>query len=144
MISRSVLYDAKAFLCWDVFDNLSVQLVPLETSAAFYYPPNNEAHSIVLFYEIDQPDFSESLFLLFHEAGHAQQCQKLDDREVSARKLQMPNGPERAAFEQLAWAEARTLFIQFLEKQQIKVDDLLSAFTEFSNFCIESYKVQEK
>ncbi len=140
MISRSDLHEAKAFLCWDVFENLSVQLVALQDAAAFYFPPQNHLHSIVLFYNDDCDDFSEPLFMLFHEAGHVKQFDKLGIPKKYDEFLQAPNGRRRMTFEQQAWDEALILFKQFIDKKaELDKGMLLSAFYDYSHLCIRSY-----
>ena len=141
MISQSMLREAKAFLCWDIFKDLSVQLMPLQKSTAFYFPPQNDLHSIVLFYLKDNEDFSEPLFLLFHEAGHVQQFRKIGDKEKYHKNLQASNGKDRMAFEQDAWDDAFMLFEQFLKTRNIESKELTDSFRRFSQTCINSYAV---
>jgi hypothetical protein len=139
MIPRFLLFQAKAFLCWDVFDDLAVQLVPLQTAAAFYFPPQNNLHSIVLFYSDECADYSRPLFLLFHEAGHIQYFRNTGGEEKYYKKLQSPNGNERMEFERFAWDEALVIFKQFLEKNNIEINELLVSFSLFAQSCIQSY-----
>lgn len=139
MISRSILHVAKAFLCWDVFKNLSIQLVPLQDAAAFHFPPQNHFHSIVLFYQQGLKDYSESLFMLFHEAGHVMHYKNLSDPIEYEKLLQAPSGRSRMAFEQQAWDEALLLFRRFLKRADLDEGELLPLFATYSRLCISSY-----
>ncbi len=101
MIPKSLLDAAKAFLCWDVFPDLAIQLVALQNAVAYYYPPGGGLQSIVLFYDPAQRDFSEPLFLLFHEAGHACQWRQMQAGGrggLFARLMTLDAGPEKVCF----------------------------------------------
>ncbi len=137
-VSKSTLDRAKAFLCWDVFDNVAIQLVPLKKAAAFYYPPQSDLHSIVLFFDPRHSDFSEPLFLLFHEAGHKQQWENLG-KEFD-EMMAIPTGPQRQAFEAEAWRLARSLFARFVENQTLN-PEVLQRFDSFAQKAVESYGV---
>lgn len=141
MISRSHLFEAKAFLCWDAFDDLFIQLVPLQNAAGYYFPPDNEHHSIILFYDDKLRDFCEPLFLLFHEAGHAVVYSQMYNGEKHRQELQRHKGPLRAAFEKRAWEEAELLFVRFVEKIGIGECKVIDAFKDFSRSCINSYSI---
>lgn len=135
-ISKSILVDAKAFLCWDVFHDVSIQLVPLQNAAAFYYPPKSKTHSIVLFYDATRDDFTESLFLIFHEAGHRQQYEIIG--EMFEKIIEIPNGPQRQNFELEAWQLARLIFAEFVERFDFDAD-LLQQFDSFAQKSVNSY-----
>ncbi len=135
-ILQSVLKEAKAFLCWDVFDDLAIQLVPLQNAAAFYFPPISETHSIVLFYDKSLRDFSEPLFLLFHEAGHRQQYALIGD--LFDEMIKIPNGPQRQDFERQAWQLARRIFIDFVNHTRLD-KFVLHEFDQFAKKSIKSY-----
>jgi hypothetical protein len=136
VVSKTTLTDAKAFLCWENFDDLAIQLVPLQQTAAFYFPPAADTHSIVLFYDKNLQDFSEPLFLLFHEAGHRQQHAL--NRELFDESIKIPNGPQRQDFEQQAWQVARRLFQQFVQNAQLD-KSILTDFDQFAKKSINSY-----
>ena len=112
----SVLAEAKAFLCWEVLPDLSIQLIPVR-QAAYYFPPNSENHFIALFYDEDQNDFRSLLCLLFHEAGHAIQYRQ--NRCDFERISQIPTGKERVEFEQTAWKLGFELFKRFIDQQKL-------------------------
>ena len=143
MIPISLLNEAKAFLSWDIFDNLSIQLVPLQSAVAYHYPPDNRNHSIVVFYDSKSRDFSEPVFYLFHEAGHAMQFEHhSSNKQVSFfhSRLALDKGPERREFEQQAWDLGRHLFIRFLAKQDLDADKLLDHYDKFSRHCLDTYR----
>jgi hypothetical protein len=137
MISFDVLSKAKGFLCWDVFKDLAIQLVPLQNAVAYYYPPQNSSHSIVVFYQENINDFSESLFLLFHEAGHAIQNSLTNGKEFFD-KMNLPNGKEKVDFEFEAWNEGRIIFNKFVKQENLD-SDFMRRFDEYGVKAIESY-----
>ena len=131
-----MLNEAKAFLCWDALPNLSIQLVPIQKSVAYYFPPNRELDSILLFYDAHQHDFSESIFLLFHEAGHAQQYERLG--KIFHNMISVPNGKERRSFEREAWSFAKILFEKFVTKFDLE-NSLLEKFDQYAAMSLDSY-----
>lgn len=135
-MSKSILAEAKAFLCWDIFDDVAIQLVPLQGSAAFYVPPHSDVHSILLFYDQHDDDFSEPLFLLFHEAGHRKQIESLG-KEFD-ENIALPNGPKRQEFEQEAWRLARSLFNEFIDAKNLDAI-LIEQFDQFAQKSVNSY-----
>ena len=70
MINKSVLFQAKAYLCWDRFPELEIKLIPLQSPVAFFYPPNKKFPVIHLYFNHGTKDFTDTLCLLFHEVGH--------------------------------------------------------------------------
>jgi len=141
MISKSVLTSAKAFLCWDVFKNLSVQLVPVHNAVAYYYPPQNAHHGIVLFYTPGAPDLCEPLFLLFHEAGHARQWAELcaqNRKDYFQEMIDRDKGTEKMTFEKEAWDTGRRLLEQFLRKEQLDAT-VLAKYDLYGKACLLSY-----
>ena len=141
VVGKSVLATAKAYLCWEVFGRLTIQLVPVQDAVAYYYPPNNESHSIVLFYQASLDDFSEPLFLLFHEAGHARQWSEIpvQKRESHFRKMiNLDTGKDKTAFEEKAWEAGRELLSRFIEKEHLS-KNLLSRFDSYKEICLKSY-----
>jgi hypothetical protein len=142
MIAKSLLDAAKAFLCWDMFPDFAIQLVALQNAAAYYYPPGGSLQSIVLFYDPAQPDFSEPLFLLFHEAGHACQWRQMqaDSREgIFARRMALDTGPEKAAFEAEAWRLGEELFRRFRENRGLG-PELAERLAAYGRRCTASYE----
>lgn len=135
MIGRTVLNDAKAFLCWDALPPLFIQLVPLQKAVAYYFPPSHDSHSIVLFYDAGQCDFSESLFLLFHEVGHVQQQRILG--QAFHAMLSEP-GAKRQDFEREAWQCGRMALQTFIEKHALD-EALLLAFDAYAERSVASY-----
>jgi hypothetical protein len=94
--------------------------VPIQKTAAYFYPPQDDCPSIVLFYDPESQDFSKPLYLLFHEAGHARQWQHhatLGQGELFHRRMNLDKGEEKVAFEKEAWDFGRKHFITFIEKK---------------------------
>ena len=142
MINKSDLDAAKAFLCWDVFSDLAIQLMPLQNAAAYYYPPGGGLQSIVLFYDPAQRDFSEPLFLLFHEAGHACQWRQMvahRQGELFSRLIALDKGPKKAAFEGEAWRLGQKLFEKFAASHGL-TDRLYDQLREYGRCCAASYE----
>ena len=142
LVSKNLLFDAKAYVCWDVFSHLSVQLIPLETAVAFYYPPKNPNHTIVVFYLQSATDFAEPLFLLFHECGHVKQWQEFQQRNNTAQfysNLNSPNLQEKQQLEIQAWQYAETLLRDFLRQQNMERAAILQRFNSYKNRCQSSY-----
>ena len=75
---------------------MSIQLIPLTQSIAYYVPPTDR-HTILLFYDANQHDFAQALFLLFHEAGH--KMQRDIDSNVFQQMVDIPKGEMRQKFE---------------------------------------------
>lgn len=141
MIPKSVLFDAKAFLCWDSFEDLSIQLVPVQNSAAYYYPPDNKYHSLVIFYNDQLADFCEPLFLLFHEAGHVLQWKKYKAEGALFsfyENINLSTGFEKQNFEKQAWEKGRELFVKF-SKQQTLSHTLIDEFDAYAKRSVSSY-----
>ena len=136
VISKAALDDAKSFLCWDVFTDLAVQLVPVLKETAYYYPADNEVDSIILFYNFDGEDSSEPLFLLFHEAGHKQQAGRMGEK--FREMMEIPNGVQRQDFEREAWRFARQLFIEYVEHHNLD-ENVLEKFDQCAQKSINSY-----
>lgn len=140
-MTKSVLDRAKAFLCWDVFPGLSVQLVEVQEAVSYYYPPG-AGSAIILFYDSGLTDFSKPLFNLFHEAGHhARYLQMKDDAKEDAfmKVLDTSSGPERAAFEKQAWEEGRRFLIRFIGKEGLD-PSLARAYDDHARRSIATYE----
>ena len=142
MIDKSVLDAAKAFLCWEAFDGLSVQLVAVQNAVAYYYPPGNPCHAVVLFYLEESRDFSEPLFLLFHEAGHAKQWSEMQAQkktDLFQRMISATEGREKLDFEKQAWEIGMRLFADFLRKEKLE-PLLFEHFDRYRAVCLQSYE----
>jgi len=143
MIDKSILFQAKAFLCWDKFPRLSIKLIPIEKAVAFFYPAAGEVSTIHLFYEQQTRDFSEPLFLLFHEAGHLQQWQNYSDQGMEnefLRLMDLDRGTEKVTFEREAWLLGKKLLLELFEKINVKHPDVIKNFDQFRERCLASYR----
>jgi hypothetical protein len=134
----SVLAAAKAFLCWDVMPDLSVQFIPIR-QVAYYFPPNRKNHFISLFYDKGQKDFSTPLFLLFHEAGHAMQYN--ENKCDFDNNYETPSGHKRVEFEQRAWKIGSALFKKFVEHQELD-PGLISEYERIAECFAQGYDKQ--
>ena len=108
-IGKSILNAAKAFLCWDMFPDLTIQLVPTQEAISYFHPPFDKS-TIVLFYQKDSRDYSTPLFLLFHEIGHYIQFEKMKKSRKESlfwQNINTPTGNSRIAFEQESWQKGK-------------------------------------
>lgn len=142
-ITFDILARAKEFLCWEKFSDLAVQLVPIQEAVGYFIPPGNRLNTIILFYKEGSSDLSESLFLLFHEAGHARQVQDGYSAESFTEKLGLPNGQEKMRFEKEAWDFGRELFQEFL-LSFLPGDLLLEKFDAYAQIAVDSYNDQHQ
>ena len=133
-LKKTVLDNAKAFLCWTKFPDLTIQLIEQDQAVGYFVPPS-ERGTIYLFYEKKLNDFSNALFLLFHEAGHY--LQFLRDKEVTP--FLAPLSEEQIRHEEEAWDFGRSLLIEFFEAQEISTDRL-NQYDLFSKICIGTYR----
>jgi len=137
----NLLKEAKAFLCWDVFPQLAIQLTPAQHATAYYYPPSAH-HSIVVFY-LDSPDSHKEAFcLLFHEAGHLVQQQHYaqSDRENDfIAMLNLDKGPVKQRFERQAWDFGRELLQQFLSGKKIATAIVLKQYDLYADKSLDTY-----
>ena len=143
VLSKTVLDRAKAFLCWDIYPDLSIKLIEMKQPMGFFYPPGKELSTILLFYPADCRDFTESLFLLFHEAGHYQQYLEYSRNHNSANFTELMNcdkGKQRLEFEREAWDQAKALLDDFIRKYDIQFENFPDAFVDYTNKSISSYK----
>lgn len=139
-MNKSVLEKAKAFLCFDVFPGLSIQLVAMREAVSYYYPPF-ERSTIIVYYGIGISDFSTPLFHLFHEAGHhANFLRKKNENDVDAfhHALDNPTGSIRIEFEKQAWEEGRRLLMQFIEKEPME-SALIESYDVYARKSINTY-----
>lgn len=143
MINKSILFQAKSFLCWDKFPELTIKLIPIQDSVGFFYPPQHKFSSIVLFYDAESEDFTESLCLLFHEVGHCLQWELYrysESKEKFRKLIDLDKGKEKIAFELQAWTRGEELFIEFLEKEKINKDLLLDKYNELKDTSLATYE----
>lgn len=142
MISQALLFEAKAFLCWDKFPNLSIKLIPIEEVIAFFYPPTKEVLTINLFYKKDTHDFSRATCLLFHEAGHFNQWQYLfaqDRTEQFWDFINLDKGEAKIAFEQDAWDLGGELLSEFLAKINMDQNILMNVYKSYAAQSLLTY-----
>ena len=142
MISKHQLAQAKAFLCWDRFPDLTIKLVPLKEPVAFYYPPSTDIHTLVVFYPEHSQDLSQAFFLLFHEVGHYVQYGEYarDKRQQEFWEfIHQVNGSEKVDFEQDAWNRGADLLREFLQKAGLPEHELTSAYADYVQCCLASY-----
>lgn len=146
MATKQVLDQAKAFLCWDTFPDLTIKLIPIEQPVAFYTPPTANRHTITLFYPVHCDNYWPLLFLLFHEIGHYRQFQAACDRgkEVHFWEcVNMVTGEEKLAFEVESWELGKPLLTDFLshyhfsEKSQ---KDVIEQYRSYAAHCLKSYE----
>jgi len=143
MIDKSVLFEAKAFLCWDKFPQLSIKLIPINEAVAFFYPSKKNISTINIFYEKDTQDFSKAIFLLFHEAGHLQQWHNLSDlnrEDEFWRLVEQDKGEQKNLFELQAWAFGESLLSEFIDKKKITNNKMIDSYKRFSKKCLLTYK----
>ena len=141
MVSKVILDKAKAFLCWDVFSDLSIQLIETQEAVSYFHPPASRS-TILLYYERGNPDFSFPLFLLFHEAGHYLQYQEFQMQGRESEFWQIidtPTGPEKAAFEKQTWDKGRELFKKFVQEHDLEAS-LLKEYDNKARKSIRSYR----
>jgi hypothetical protein len=141
MVSQSILDRAKAFLCWDTFPDLTVQLIEVKETAAYFLPPTNSRSTIVVFYQKQALDFSRPLFLLFHEAGHLLQYQEWEKQGRIAdfqRIMEEQSGAIKSGFEKESWNWGKDLFEDFVRSQNLD-GDLMDAYDRYAAACIRTY-----
>lgn len=141
MVPKTVLDQAKAFLCWDTFPDLTVQLIELQETAAYFYPPSNDRCTILVFYQRHGADYSRPLFLLFHEAGHLLQYEEWEkDGRTSDfwKVLNESSGSIKTAFERESWNWGRDLLEDFITKSGLE-KGVLDAYDCYAGQCVQSY-----
>ncbi|UCE06794.1 MAG: hypothetical protein JSW07_01760 [bacterium] len=142
MISQTVLFEAKAFLCWDKFPHLSIKLIPIDEVSAFFYPPAKDILTINLFYEKRTHDFSRAIFLLFHEAGHLRQWQYLS-AQARADEFwhftHLDKGDQKIRFEREAWNYGEELLSEFLVKINMDQNNLINVYKSYAKQSLLTY-----
>ena len=140
-IGKPILDQAKAFLCWDTYPGLSIQLVEMQEAVSFFYPPGPRS-TIIVHYARDISDFSIPVFQLFHEAGHHAQYIEMhsrDDEDLFWELVNTPTGEAKAAFEQASWEQGRILISRFSEKVGLPAH-LLESYDAYALKSIASYE----
>ena len=144
MVHFNTLTLAKAHLCWEIFTDLTIQLVPVQNAVGYFFPPNNKLKTIVIYYSANRKDISRALYLLFHEAGHAKQCEinKLGEEQYN-HLVNKPNGKERVEFEHEAWDFGKDLFANFIEQHHLD-KNLLERYEKYAHESCQSYILKEE
>jgi hypothetical protein len=143
MISQSVLFEAKAFLCWDKFPNLSIKLIPIDKAIAFFYPPAKDVMTINLFYDKNTKDYSLALCLLFHEVGHLEQWRILSAQNRADEFWQSINqdrGRQKVKFEREAWNIGEELLTEFLTKINMDQTILIDVYNNYAGQSLLTYR----
>ena len=138
MLTKDVLNQAKAFLCWDKYPDLSIKLIAIDEAVAFFYPPTNDLATIVVFYEKSSNDFSHAFFYLFHEVGHLIQNKKYRGKDFQ-EFINLDRGTRKIEFEKEAWALGKDVLKEFIEKYQLQKNDLVLQYDRFAHKCLMSY-----
>ncbi len=142
MINQSILFQAKSFLCWERCPGLSIKLVPIQETVAFFYPPQSEVASVVLFYKETANNLTDPLCLLFHEAGHYLQwlsARKARREEDFTKFINLDKGKEKIDFEREAWKIGQEMLIEFLNKEKLEMNLVLAIFFEIMNRSLQTY-----
>ncbi len=140
-IDKSILDSAKAFLCWELFPNLTIQLVQMQETVSYFHPPFNRS-TIIIFYKNENPDYSIPLFLLFHEVGHYIQYEKMQQKGMESlfwQNINAPTGSSRTAFEKESWEEGKIYFNRFIEKIGLH-HSLLNEYDTYAKMSVETYQ----
>ena len=143
MISQSILFEAKAFLCWEKFPDLSIKLIPIDKAIAFFYPPAKDVMTISLFYEKNTKDCSLALCLLFHEAGHLEQWQNLSNQNRAdefERGTNLDKGGQKIQFEREAWKLGGDLLNEFLTKINMDQNILINVYKSYAEQSLLTYR----
>ncbi len=144
-VGHEILARAKAFLCWERFPALAVQLVQVDGPVAYFFAPHADRAAIVLF-SPPQQEVGEALFLLFHEAGHYLQYGEFAESGRAGeywRLVDCPMGEERRAFEAEAWKRGRVLFAEFVHTCVPDRPELLDEFDACARAKLASYEVTQ-
>lgn len=142
MINKTTLFQAKSFLCWDKFPELTIKLIPIQNSVGFFYPPQDKFSTIVLFYDAEIENFTEPLCLLFHEVGHYVEWEL--SRNFGYEKnfyevFNLDKGIEKIKFELQAWIRGEGFLKQFLEKEKIKDTAIRNKYKKLQDISLETY-----
>ncbi len=144
MINKSVLFEAKAFLCLDKFPELSIKLIPIEDAVAFFYPPVKDVSTIIVFYNKQSGDFSQPLYLLFHEVGHFKQWLSLSEQNQEDefwKLIELDKGEKKLQFEHEAWDYGEILLNEFFKQNEVNNVELIRYYKRFSEQCLLTYAI---
>ena len=133
---KSVLFNAKAFLCWDLFPRLVIQLIPIQKAVGYFYPAGDDRPTLFLFYQEKTDNFLEPGCLLFHEAGHY--------RILIKEKKRNQEPGLKLVTEARAWHAGFLLFRCFLRKQYPGHLTYLDFYRTLSERYLESYRCLER
>ncbi|MBN2009707.1 hypothetical protein JW960_10230 [candidate division KSB1 bacterium] len=142
LISKSVRDQAKAFLCWDYDKNLTIQLIPLHSEVAYFFPPARDLSTIFIFYPAHCTNFLNSICYMFHEVGHFEQFKK---RKASSTKnsfideIQFDKGEQRLAFETEAWDLGAGILKIFLKTIDVDEKLILKHYIQLQTHSLQSY-----
>ncbi len=140
MIRKPTLDRAKAFLAWDCFPGLVIQLIGIEKTVSYFFPPFDQG-TILLFYERGS-DCTLPLLFLFHEAGHFLQYRTYGAGNRLGEfweRVRQPSGVEKQDFERESWKLGKVLFKEFIEKEGLN-RDLLVAYDSKAEESVQSYR----
>jgi hypothetical protein len=142
MIDKSILFQAKAFLCWDRFPELSIQLVPLQSPVGYFYPQRLDLASIVLFYDVSKSDVTEALCFLFHEVGHFLQWRSASEKDEIKnflKNLQLDKGKKKIEFETKAWELGKKILTEFIAHVDELTEKILTDFDKLKKQSLRTY-----
>jgi len=143
MINQSLLFEAKAFLCWEKFPNLSIKFIPIAETVAFFHPPGRDILTINLFYEKNSQDHAQAICLLFHEAGHVAQWQNFSAHNRINEfwnSINLDKGEQKFNFEKQAWNLGEELLREFLDKINIDKNILNDVYKSYAEQSLMTYK----
>jgi len=141
MIYKSILNKAKSFLCWDLFSDLTVQLIETRDAVSYFLPPSSQP-TIIVFYKKESEDFTLPLFHLFHEAGHLIQFNEMNSKQGSKTfwdYVNTPTGIEKIQFEKQGWQKGHTLLKNFIGIEKLD-PDILKQYDDYAAKSIETYR----
>jgi len=141
MVAKTILDQAKSFLCWDIFPDLTIQLIELKEAVSYFYPPFARS-TIIVYYERGNTDFFVPLFHLFHESGHLLQFEEMRKAGRESDFWEAVNtttGPSKVAFEKESWERGKKLLEKFVRGNNFK-NSLLKKYDAYAEKSIRSYR----
>ncbi|MFO7888838.1 MAG: hypothetical protein R6V04_00705 [bacterium] len=141
MVSKTIIHKAKSFLCWDIFSDLSVQLIEIQETVSYFLPPSRQS-TIIIYHKKGTIDLTLPLFHLFHEAGHLIQFNEMDSKQGSKTfwdYVNTPTGKEKIQFEKLGWQKGHTLLKKFIKTEKLD-PDILEQYDVYATKSIETYR----
>ena len=143
MITKDILVTAKQYLCWNLYQDLSLQLIELEEPVSYFFAPQLKQSTILLFLKSNNGDYRESLFLLFHEVGHYLQFKSwVQDGLESLYWQQVAEigGAKKLQFEFEAWDLGKKILIDFIKSQNMHDKYLIQQYKTFSERSLNTYQ----